>query len=170
MISDRSKWYNLDEDSEELMQTTQGQFLVVVQSAVTTTGAISMPVLLRYSIEMVGTAKLTIPTGVGALIFPAGTFAYVSSTVIGFTIDPAETVPLPSYTAGVAYGVQPAYQISWNASAGEQNATCLVIMPTSTTFNFYKSMEDFEDSTTISCGVSTFSQKVGRTIWAPLGN
>lgn len=52
-IADKTKWYNVDEDANvnELMNTTQGVFYVALQSAITATGELSIPLILEYDIE-----------------------------------------------------------------------------------------------------------------------
>jgi hypothetical protein len=62
-IGDKNKWYNIDEDSAVIMDTTQGVFFVALQSAVTVTGTQTIPIMIEYDIEFkepaVQTAKPT---------------------------------------------------------------------------------------------------------------
>lgn len=53
---DKGRWYNIDIDSPEVMNTVQGQFYVCVQSAINVTGKMTIPIRLQYEIEFAGTA------------------------------------------------------------------------------------------------------------------
>jgi len=55
-IKDRAKWYNIDVDSSEVMNTVQGTFYVCLQSAMNVVGAMTIPIRLQYQVEFAGTA------------------------------------------------------------------------------------------------------------------
>lgn len=76
-IRDRGKWYNIDLDSPEVMNTTQGQFYVCVQSAINVTGTMTIPIRLQYEIEFTGTAYQSETLG-GAVTVPATIFESTS--------------------------------------------------------------------------------------------
>jgi len=59
---DKAKWYNIDNDSDEIMQTTQGKFVIVVQSPVAVTSQVQIPILLEYDIEFMGSATQPLNT------------------------------------------------------------------------------------------------------------
>lgn len=58
-IVDKNKWYNIDEDSTEIMQTIQGKFLILQQSVSSLTKDIDFIVYLDYTIELSGSAIQT---------------------------------------------------------------------------------------------------------------
>lgn len=51
-LADKAKWYNVDEDSSSTMNTTQGVFIITLQSQVGLTGEVTIPVLLHYELEL----------------------------------------------------------------------------------------------------------------------
>jgi hypothetical protein len=61
-FQDKTKWYNVDEDSSEIMQTTQGKFFIVVQQPPSITGSLAIPLRLEYEIECRGTAYKSSPS------------------------------------------------------------------------------------------------------------
>lgn len=55
-IVDRAAWYYLDEDSDEVMKTTQGQFLLALVAAATLATDQGFPLYIDYDIEFSGAA------------------------------------------------------------------------------------------------------------------
>jgi len=56
VFKDTNRWYNIDDDSEEVMMTTQGKFVLTVAFAASLTSAQTLPVVLDYEIEFMGAA------------------------------------------------------------------------------------------------------------------
>lgn len=158
-LQDRSKWYNIDADSEEIMDTTQGYFALVVQSPpnITAGTSLSMPVMLDYTVQFSGSALLDFSNS-PILLAPAGRFAYNSATGnFTFTADSGEQ-PLPSTTNGQIYVVNPEYPITTTFGAnvynpavddfvnpGNSAAAPQVIgalIPTALSWAFYRTVDD----------------------------
>jgi len=161
-IEDRNKWYNLDPDSDEVMQTTQGYFAVVVQSPTSATGPLVMPVLLEYSVEFTGSSynseNLSTP-----FVWPAGTWAYNSVTG-NFTFTPAAGEPVgPTIPSGAAYIVNPEYPVL----VGSDEDTIGVVKGTTASWVFYRTIEDLNTNKPLQI-FSTFS--TGRTTWTLVSN
>lgn len=156
-IEDRSKWYNLDDDSEESMQTTQGFFSVVVQSPTSATGPLVMPVLLEYTIELTGSSVLT-ENASAPFVWPAGTFTYNAvAATYSFTAAAGEITP-PTIPDGTSYLINPAYPIE----AFSANDTIKVVQLQGT-WKFFRSVEDLNNNTPLAIG-KTFD--TGRTTWS----
>lgn len=106
-ISDSNKWYNVDPDSAELMQTTQGYFAIVLQSVPSITGELVMPVMLDYSVEFTGPA-LNIFNESPIVIVPVSVFNNNPSAVGYYNATPvAGEIPMPSLSVGVPYRLSP---------------------------------------------------------------
>jgi hypothetical protein len=77
-IRDRQKWYYIDPDSSEIMNTTQGKFLMLPTSGANITEEISVPLIIEYDIQFMGaaldTASEVPPTDV-SFTFPNNTYA-----------------------------------------------------------------------------------------------
>lgn len=71
-FTDKGKWYNLDADSEEIMQTTQGKFVFVIQSPIGVTAEVQIPVLLDYDIEFSGQGTQPLNTNIGPALLLNG--------------------------------------------------------------------------------------------------
>lgn len=161
-LEDRNKWYNLDPDSEEIMMTTQGYFAVAVQSPVSTTGALIMPVLLEYTVEFTGSAY-NLDTAQTAFIWPSGTWAYNSVTGnFTFTPDAGET-PGPTISSGQAFIINPVYPIN----LGGVEDIIGVVKGTTASWVFYRDVEAFADGQALPVN-TTF--KSGRTTWQKILN
>jgi hypothetical protein len=52
-IKDRAKWYNVDADSDNTMDSVQGKFIIAVQTTPSAPLPVTIPILLDYEIEMV---------------------------------------------------------------------------------------------------------------------
>lgn len=55
-IRDRSKWYNIDADSSNLMDSIQGKFILAIQTTPSAPLPVTIPILLDYEIELVDPA------------------------------------------------------------------------------------------------------------------
>jgi len=70
---DRSKWYNIDNDSDEVMNTTQGKFIVAIQQLPTASLPLTIPMLLDYEIEFTEPAlQAKSALNLGALVTNTG--------------------------------------------------------------------------------------------------
>lgn len=143
-LQDKNKWYNVDADSAEIMQTTQGYFAISVQSPSTTTAPISMPVWLDYEVEFTGAAIAQAPSQTFAN-WPEGTFSYSSITGnYTFSRVAGETLPIPSTTNGVAYIVNPTWPCAVTNGTETFEEDITVMVPTALSYNFYRTLDDVE--------------------------
>jgi hypothetical protein len=158
-IEDPRKWYNVDPESLEVMQTTQGYFMVVLQSVPSTTGPITFPVILDYEVEFTGSALNPLSTS-PIQLFPAGTFTY-NSVSGNYTFAAATGEPaLPTTVNNVGYRLLPSYPITVVDSDGPTLITALIIMPTALSWAFFASEEDYDKAIPI---MATVTQITPRT-------
>lgn len=152
-IQDPSKWYNVDQDSAEIMQTTQGYFVVVIQSPPSTTAPLTMPVVLDYEIEFTGSAYNTY-TSVAPIVFPAGSFvATADLTKFTFALSADETIAIPALITNLPYIVNPAYPVNVNTGTpGGLDTYATVIQYNGTNFRFWASLDDFAKNTALIIG------------------
>lgn len=105
-----SKWYNIDADSLEIMDTTQGFFSACVITPPTATASVSFAVWLDYTIEFRGNAVQRLPSTFS--LFPAGTWTRVGTTnTATFTADAGEPA-FPTTDVNVTYTVNPTWAIT----------------------------------------------------------
>lgn len=147
-----SKWYNIDADSQEIMDTTQGFFAACVMVPPSTTGPVSFAVWLDYTVEFRGSATQRVPQFLG--LFPAGTWTRVGTTTgATFTADAGEP-PFPPTNINVIYTINPAWQvIDTNAVL----TTIRAMVKTTSTNNpwvFYQSIEGAQTGDAISIPAS----------------
>jgi len=137
---DKSKRLNIDADSNERAMTTAGKFLVVNVSAPSVTGTVLVPVFIKYTIRLFGTAiQNTIPT---LAIFPAGTFTRTLTTSF-FTFVPSAGEPaLPVLVVGKPYYVTPVFNLLDNNA--ETMDVGVIELSNATNYSFYESMEDWQ--------------------------
>lgn len=157
-IEDKQKWYNIDEDSQEIMSTTQGYFALVIQSPPTTTGEVVMPVLLDYEIEFSGRSYAEPAT---SFDWPAGTYEYNSITKnYTFVPQPGET-PGPVLPVGGAYTLNPEYPVDVFGTPDNIG----VLQGTTASWQYFRNIEDFNNNVQLQPN-ATFT--VGRTKLSPV--
>lgn len=160
-IEDRNKWYNLDADSEEVMQTTQGYFAIAIQSPTSSTGPLIMPVLLEYSIEFIGSAFNT-ENSSAPFVWPAGTWSYNSATS-NYTFTPAPgEITGPTIPAGASYIVNPTYPVR-----GDGEDTIGVVQGTTASWAFFRNVEDLGNNTALNI---KYTFETNRTTWSRVTN
>jgi len=72
-VRDKQKWYNLDDDTIEIMNAIQGKMVVQQTGPVSTTSNIVVPVWLEWDIELTGPAvQVTNEAAVTTAVFPYG--------------------------------------------------------------------------------------------------
>jgi hypothetical protein len=161
-LVDAGKWYNIDADSSEIMQTTQGKFVIVNVSPPSTTSSTTIPIFVDYTIEFSEPA-INAPASTGpAALFPAGTF---TQTLVGgvYTFVPAtgETVSLPTFVPGSGYAVFPPFQMIANNTG--DNIDCSVMTQTNTMapFNYgvYESISDYNKQTPFATATASPQQR-----------
>lgn len=111
-LEDPNKWYNLDADSEEVMQTTQGYFAIAVQIPSTGTGPTTYAVWLDYTIELKGNALNSASDFVG--LFPACGWARVGTTNNYVPTPVAGEPALPGVVTGAIYSINPGWPVTLN--------------------------------------------------------
>jgi len=99
-IGDRNKWYNIDENSSEIMLTTQGKFVVGVVQPPSAT--LVVPMLLEYDIEFLGAAIQVQEVGQSSYTFLACAFTSIvtGTTRVQFNssvVQPAASGPTAEY-------------------------------------------------------------------------
>lgn len=109
-INDRSKWYNVDADTEEIMMAIQGKFVFQQSSPVSVLGSnvttLFAPIWLHYEIEFIGNASQTgddgtietekqlppgvfeAPTGTGDALFNGRGLKFTNATGLTNTLGP----------------------------------------------------------------------------------
>lgn len=136
-LQDKNKWYNLDEDSSEIMQTTQGYFAIAIQSPANSTANIVMPVLLDYTVQFSGNAFQSLNASNNIEIMPSGSFNLTSGNFV-FTADSGEP-PVPTITQGRGYIINPTYPVQANLV----DTNIGVIFKTPSSFSFYQTVDEF---------------------------
>jgi hypothetical protein len=154
-IEDASKWYYLDDDSDEIMNTTCGQFVYTVQSVSNITGTTSIPIIMDYEIEFVGSATLVQNNGL-PIAFPATLSTSTNSpgassrfTLVALTGEPA----VPSLPINTLYSVSPGWEVSVVGDDGETTQVLCKslarVTPSSgsaVTYAVYRTVGDYFDS------------------------
>lgn len=108
-INDKSKWYRIDEDSSEVMNTTQGSFVLSVDSLTAITTPLTVPVMLEYSIEFKGSAIQNELQSGQPFIFPACSGS-ASGIVVSMNPLPGEPSLVPM-VSGSPYLINPGLTI-----------------------------------------------------------
>jgi hypothetical protein len=156
LFNDKGKWYNLDQDSSERMSTTQGKFVLTIQSPVSVTTAVSIPVMLDYEVEFAGSALQLDEESSPVLTFPSVTITSNGSSAnsVVTTINTGEPA-YPPFVAGRAYVMNPSLQVP---IFGNITAEAEVIVLTTTTpsvqFRFCESVESFNNGASLQAEVS----------------
>lgn len=144
-ISDKSKWYRLDQDSSEVMNTTQGMFVICVESLTAITTAITVPVYLDYEVEFKGSA-IQVDQGFGTvLLYPA--LAHTPGAINTWVLSAVPGEPaLANNVLNVPYLINPGFQVSGQLaevvrfSAGPSGTTVV---------QYFKSEDDYSAGTPI---------------------
>lgn len=114
---DKGKWYNIDLDSPEVMNTVQGQFYVCVQSAINVTGVMTIPIRLQYEIEFTGTAYQSESLG-GAVDVP-------STIIESFSLQHPEVFKdVAAFSAlkkNTVYVYESPWVYSWSSEGGSDD-------------------------------------------------
>jgi len=146
-VGDKSKWYNIDDDSDELMQTTQGKFVITLVSPVSLTASVSIPVTLEYSVEFLGRAlQATVESTVS--VFPAMDYTFLTGPSL-LTLTPRAGEP-PATIVVVAlkpYRLQPAVQFT--TSSGSVVAAGVIVNQGGSLWKVYETLNDVEENTPI---------------------
>lgn len=159
-LEDKSRWYNLDEDSLEVMQTTQGYFAVACQAPTSTTAPATYPVYLDYDVEFTGTSLNVLQEAV-AQVFPAGTFSYNFGTGnFTFTADAGEPA-MPSLTNGVVYELSPDYDVTVTDSAGgELQERVRYLVPTTLSWAWARTLEEAAEGGFVGANTTFYVDRV----------
>lgn len=159
-IEDRNKWYLIDEDSEEIMQTTQGCFYITAIQPTNSTVQLVYPIILDYEIEFVGNA-IQATTIRAPFVWPAGTWAY-SSLTGNFTFTPnAGETPGPVIAVGQSFEINPEYTVT---VSGEET-TIGVIRGTTASWEFFENVEDLQTNTQVQIKATfTSARTIGQIV------
>lgn len=156
-LQDKGKWYNIDDDSFEIMSTTQGFFGLAVQSPPDTSKPVVMPVLLEYTVQFSGNAYNNVNSGNSIFIFPAGNWTKSSGGIWSFTAFAGEPA-VPTLTAG-AYIVNPTYPVT--TTVGLQDKIMVIRNGVPDTYDFFNSLETMAQNDRLQ--LASFTSE--RTTW-----
>lgn len=117
-LKDKAKWYNIDPNSVEIMQTAQGKVYLQTSGGANITSLIDIPVVIDYEIQLMGNAmpeKGETSTGLvsipAALWTKAGTDSFKAVVSTASVIDPAYrsmfNESVSRMTVGKVYRVDP---------------------------------------------------------------
>lgn len=122
-FSERTRWYNVDADSNQTMNTTQGAFYIVLQNPPNTTTPQTIPIMLRYDIEFSGASFSTQAVNQTQYSAPEGTLNFnVSGTQVYARWTPSTGFSLPPAPSNALYACTPSLEI------GDNQAKCLYIV------------------------------------------
>jgi hypothetical protein len=148
-IGDKNKWYNIDDDSDEKMMTTQGTFVLASLSTANITNTVSIPLIMEYEMEVTGQAVQKNENS-AILLFPATEIEAGGTDANGnkqLTIAPGETLPFPPATLQRPFLLNPPMLMPV-IPTGDQQVVANVIVYNQTGLNyyfrFYESMSDYE--------------------------
>lgn len=148
-LEDRNKWYFLDEDSEEVMNTTQGYFALVVQSPTSATGPLTLPVMLDYTVEFTGSAYNPINANL-PIIFPGGNWVPNPAANNDYVFTPSATeIAVPIVSTGTAYDINPSYPVTFVIGLETVSHIIRVVQRTASNWLFYASQDDYESGTNL---------------------
>jgi len=168
-VEDPNKWYNLDTDSREIMQTIQGYFAVALQTPPSMTGPLTFPVILDYECQFIGSALNSIAQGGAVFIFPAGEFSYNSITGnYTFSVASGETVTEPTLVDNQPYFISPVYGIPTGPSGAPELVTPQIIVPTTLGWLWYLTLEDYQNQVAVNADQTFFAPRT--TLEAATGN
>lgn len=135
-VADRNKWYNIDGDSQEVMNTTVGKLLVATLGVPNITGNVEIPILFRGDVEFTGPALAKPITGTSSAYGPGALVSANTSYQSNWQIDTGGAVPI--FSAGV-FLVTPAWDVvveTGNAGGPDkEQAICNVIQMINRTSN-----------------------------------
>lgn len=154
-INDRAKWYRIDEDTEEVMNSTQGMFVISVDSLTAITTAITVPVFLEYVVEFKGSALQKADVSGAPFIFGAQNVS-TNANPLQFSLVVIPGEPLSSPAPGVPHLINPGFQV------GEENVEVL-LQASINTYQFYTSEEAFRESKPLTNYGITFPFQTPRT-------
>jgi len=141
-LINQNKWFEIDADSREIMDTTQGVFFLAIQSPLSMSTSVSLPIIIDYTIEFTGSAIQNVSSN-PIQIWPAGVFSYNSLTA-NYTFTAATGEPaIPETGNGNPYFVNPSWIVDALSGPETMNAYIRVMVPTTASYNFYESLEDF---------------------------
>jgi hypothetical protein len=144
-----SEWRKLDIDSSEIIKTSQGKFVVAIDSATTVAGTMTFNMILEYEVEFRGAARQTTTYGT-----PSTLVATTCTPTGNNIVSSAAVSPSPSTTA--AFLVQPALNVS--AQNGVVRTGRFAKFADAQTFNVYESLEELSgDSRIIMNGQPAFA-------------
>jgi hypothetical protein len=145
-IVDKAKWYNIDADSNETMNTTQGKFVLCNVSPPTTTAAVNVPLFIDYDIEFKEPA-LQLPVAAGTpLIWPAGHFDQTAvDAVFTYTVTDGGIPTVPVLNLEQPYYVSPPFLMHLlDSDAGVEIGVILAL--SATNYVLYENFDDYENT------------------------
>lgn len=144
-IKDRAKWYNLDLDSEEIMNTEQGMFVIMCLNPVPATTPIDLTFTLDYTLELSGAARQVAKTGLAVSIFPSVTFTSTSAGISTLAVAAGETVPFPTMLVDQPYLLVPATGVPIDLQGGTQEAE-VIVKKNATNYSYFETFESWSSN------------------------
>jgi len=151
-FEDKSKWYNLDLDSDEKMSTEAGMFVIELMSTVNVTGVVQAVIILDYELELVGAAVQSDVISGPALPFPSTLMSSSNPPTLG--LAPGETLPFPTMDPTHPYTLNPEFDVPVTLNAGSVSewAPAMVIQKVNgapSNYQFFRSIDDYNKNTPI---------------------
>lgn len=143
-ITDKQKWYNIDADSDEVMMTTQGQFVLTNVSPPSITAPVTVPIFIDYDVEFSENA-IQSNGNANPVLWPAGTFTpTVVTSSFTYTISPDETLAQPVLELNVPYTAYPPFGL--NTSEGQKQLVGVMATTNNTNFSFYTTLDAYRNN------------------------
>lgn len=149
-----NEWYNVDDDSEEIMKTTQGVLFIAQGGIYNITSFAEIPIYLSYTIEARGQQSQPVNQN-GILTFPSCNFTCLSTPINWSVVRvPGETGAFPALQDTTPYFISPQLEIP---TASGDLITCSIMgarivggIPTNYDLQFYPDLEAFNMSNAVS--------------------
>jgi len=168
-----NEWYNVDDDSTEVMKTTQGVLFIAQGGLYNITSSAEIPIYLDYVIETRGQQVQPVNQA-RAVVYPSGSFEIESvdpqtkRTYWEHQLASGETVPYPALIFDAPYFISP--QIAVPTLDGKTETALIMSAtngprtPPGAAYNicFFSSLEAFNSNTTIDSKGTTANIQVGR--------
>lgn len=152
-LSPNTTIFNIDNDSREIMKTTQGKFFIATSGQFNLTGTYTIPVYLEYEIELFGQSALPTQDG-SAIIFPATVYSGPTDATgtLNLRLAPGETIDYPwnrGMKQNVPYYCIPAFDLQLGDDPAENVLATIVEWDGNTSgfFRFFETLDDYDTRT-----------------------
>lgn len=149
-ITDRAKWYNIDIDSSEIMNTTAGSLVIALQQV--PTSSITFPIIFNWNIEFIGKATQL------AVLSPPQPFGPITITTPTGTLNTftyAAGAATPSLIFNTPYICNPEPNVLVDDAASELVEARIVVFTSATTARFYISNVTYDQGAPLTLQLGT---------------